>query len=131
MNTPTNNPAGDNCYTVQFTISWGFKDPSGKDDVPPGSRERLENMKQRASHFAEPFRSAILAVPGDTPVTEIKLGDWPCLGWDNQGGIVTLAGDAAHAMTMCMFSLLIVLWRSTDENRQIAGKRRIMESWML
>lgn len=104
METPTNNPGGDNCYTVQFTVSWAFKDPSGKDDVPRGSCARLENMKQRASHFAEPFRSAILAVPGDTPVIEIKLGDWPCLEWDNRGGRVTLAGDAAHAMTMCMFS---------------------------
>ncbi|KAJ6088212.1 hypothetical protein N7486_009473 [Penicillium sp. IBT 16267x] len=35
-----------------------------------------------------------------TSVTEIKLADSECLPWDNQGGWVTLAGDAAHAMTM-------------------------------
>lgn len=62
-------------------------------------------MKRRASHFAEPFKSAVLSVPDDTIVTEIKLGDWPCLEWDNQGGNVTLAGDAAHAMTMCTIPL--------------------------
>lgn len=60
-------------------------------------------MKRRASNFAEPFKTAILSVPDDTPVTEIKLGDWPCLEWDNHDGTVTLAGDAAHAMTMCTF----------------------------
>lgn len=96
------NPTGGNYYTIQFTISWGFRDPSGGDDVPPTSPERLANVKRRASNFAEPFRTAILSVPDDTLVTEIKLGDWPCLEWDNRGGSVTMAGDAAHAMTMCM-----------------------------
>lgn len=70
--------------------------------MSPDNAERLEGMKRRASRFAEPLRSAILDIPSDTEVMEIKLGDWPCFDWDSFGGRVTLAGDAAHAMTMCM-----------------------------
>lgn len=88
-------------------MSWRPRDPDGKDEVPSTSSGKLENIKRRASNFAEPFRAAVLSVPDDTPVTELKLADWPCLGWGNHGGSVTLAGDAAHAMTMCRFFYLL------------------------
>lgn len=129
IDTPTTNPTGGDYYTVQFVVSWAFRDRTGRDDVPPTDLERLAGMKRRASNFAEPFRTAILSVPYDTLVTEIKLGDWPCLEWDNSGGRVTLAGDAAHAMTMCMFPFVEAGCEAADEARQIAGKRRIMGSW--
>src|SRR5207253_2061904 len=92
---------GGDYYTAQLLMSWRLDDPV-KDEVSPDNMERLENMKRRASRFAEPLRSAILNIPLDTEVVEIKLADWPCSGWDNFGGRVTLIGDAAHAMTMCM-----------------------------
>lgn len=105
INTPTTNLTGGNYYTVQFVMSWRFRDPTGGDDVPPTDFERLAGMKRRASSFAEPFKKAIFSIPDDTAVTEIKLGDWPCLEWDNHEGRVTLAGDAAHVMAMCTFPL--------------------------
>ncbi|PUU74557.1 hypothetical protein B9Z19DRAFT_432831 [Tuber borchii] len=99
IDTPATNADGGDYYTVQLLVSWRLDDPV-KDEVSPDNAERLENMKRRASRFAEPIRSAILDIPSDTEVMEIKLGDWPCFDWDNFGGRVTLAGDAAHAMTM-------------------------------
>ncbi|CUS12216.1 unnamed protein product [Tuber aestivum] len=99
LDTPATNADGGDYYTAQLLMSWRLIDPV-KDEVAPDNTERLENMKRRASRFAEPLRSAILDIPLDTEVVEIKLGDWPCLGWDNLGGRITLAGDAAHAMTM-------------------------------
>lgn len=71
------------------------------------STERLKKMKQQAAEFAEPFRSAIMAVPEGTEVTDVRLADWPCLEWDNRRGRATLVGDAAHAMTMCKWFFFI------------------------
>jgi len=103
LDTPATNAGGGDYYTVQLMVSWRLEDPV-KDEVSSDNTERLENMKRRASRFAEPLRSAILDIPSGTEVVEVKLGDWPCFDWDNFGGRATLAGDAAHAMTMCMFT---------------------------
>lgn len=61
-------------------------------------------MKRRAEGFAEPLRSIVMDISDDEPyTTPLRLGDYVpdveqrC---DNLGGRVTLAGDAAHAMTM-------------------------------
>ncbi|PWW75725.1 FAD/NAD(P)-binding domain-containing protein [Tuber magnatum] len=99
LDTPATNADGGDYYTVQLLVSWRLIDPV-KDEVPSDNAERLANMKRRASRFAEPLRSAILDIPLGTEIVEVKLGDWPCFGWDNFGGRVTLVGDAAHAMTM-------------------------------
>ncbi|KAG0125920.1 hypothetical protein HOY82DRAFT_587403 [Tuber indicum] len=99
LDTPATNADGGDYYTTQILMSWHLNDPV-RDEVSPDNTGRLENMKRRASRFAEPFRSFILGIPSDTEAVEIKLRDWPCLGWDNLGGRVTLVGDAAHAMTM-------------------------------
>jgi 2-polyprenyl-6-methoxyphenol hydroxylase-like FAD-dependent oxidoreductase len=59
-------------------------------------------MKIRAQNFHPKLRQAVQEIPEGTEITEIKLADWPCLEWPNFEGKVTLIGDAAHAMTMCM-----------------------------
>lgn len=85
-------------YRVQINLSWPVKT---RDDEPKETdRERVADMKRRAAVFAPVLRDAINTIPDDAAVLEIKLADWPCLDWDNQGGRVTLVGDAAHAMTM-------------------------------
>ncbi|KAL2836317.1 hypothetical protein BJY01DRAFT_59267 [Aspergillus pseudoustus] len=88
-----------NLYKVQLGLSWRVKVPLD-DDVPPTDAERLANMKRRAADFAPFLRDVIQNIPADTPVVEVKLADWEPRLWDNRGGMVTLAGDAAHAMTM-------------------------------
>jgi 2-polyprenyl-6-methoxyphenol hydroxylase-like FAD-dependent oxidoreductase len=86
-------------YTCQVNLSWPVKGP--EDEVATTNEERVLNMRKRAADFVEPFKSAVDFIPLDAVVTEVKLADWPCLKWDNLGGKVTLASDAAHAMTMC------------------------------
>lgn len=54
---------------------------------------------QYAESFAEPFRSALLSLPGDAVIWCERLAHWPTVQWENRGGRVTLAGDAAHPMT--------------------------------
>lgn len=86
-------------YRAQICMSWPYHELN--DEVCSTDKERLDNMKNRASGFAPFLRRAVEQIPDDTSVMEIKLADWECLPWDNKGGLMTLAGDAAHAMTMC------------------------------
>ncbi|KAK7449759.1 hypothetical protein VKT23_013234 [Stygiomarasmius scandens] len=59
----------------------------------------VQDMKQRASVLAEPWKSIWQAIPDDAPVWHNRLSDWVTEPWDNRNGRVTLAGDAAHPMT--------------------------------
>jgi 2-polyprenyl-6-methoxyphenol hydroxylase-like FAD-dependent oxidoreductase len=86
-------------YRAQICMSWPERGP--EDKVATSDEGRLVNMKQRAQGFVPFLQKAVDRIPRGTPVTEIKLADWECLDWNNYGGRVTLAGDAAHAMTMC------------------------------
>ncbi|KAH8646774.1 hypothetical protein BX600DRAFT_155724 [Xylariales sp. PMI_506] len=93
-------PDGRLSFDALVIISWIAKDPVA-DAIPETSRERIAMMKRRAEGFAEPLRSIVMDIPDDLEkTTPLKLGDFPCRDWDNHGGLVTLAGDAAHAMTM-------------------------------
>lgn len=71
-----------------------------------GPRERLAQAKERvrALGYADPLRSAHEWISDDLEtVYWTPNANWdPSLeehAWDNHGGLVTLAGDAAHAMT--------------------------------
>ncbi|KAH6671677.1 hypothetical protein B0J14DRAFT_594172 [Halenospora varia] len=93
-------PDGRSSYDALVGISWEVKD-SEKDAIPRTSAERIAAMKQRAEGFAEPLLSMIMDIPDDsTTATGLRLADFPCMPWDNTNGSITLAGDAAHAMTM-------------------------------
>ncbi|KAJ6130946.1 hypothetical protein N7523_001406 [Penicillium sp. IBT 18751x] len=85
-------------YRAQICMSWPVK--GSEDAVATTDEARLANMKRRAQGFAPFLQEAVDRIPNETPVTEIKLADWECLSWNNHGGRITLAGDAAHAMTM-------------------------------
>ena len=86
-------------YRAQICMSWPERGPGDK--VAATDEERLRNMKRRAEGFVPFLKQAVDRIPIGTSVTEIKLADWECLPWDNHNGRVSLAGDAAHAMTMC------------------------------
>lgn len=89
---------GQESYKIQIIESWVVKTP--EDEVPPTDAERIAMMKRRANEFHPSLRDIVQSLPEDSPILEIALQDWPCQPWDNRGGRVTLAGDAAHAMTM-------------------------------
>ncbi|KAL8714642.1 MAG: hypothetical protein Q9220_001591 [cf. Caloplaca sp. 1 TL-2023] len=65
--------------------------------------EHLAYQKELAKSFCDPFRSVFEWTPDDSPVWYGKLRQWdpsqPGRQWDNQDGLITLAGDSAHPMT--------------------------------
>ncbi|KAI1129208.1 hypothetical protein F5Y10DRAFT_158928 [Nemania abortiva] len=103
LSTPeTNGSAGSSqpFYEAQINLSWVVKGP--EDGVPATNSERLVKMKEmvrRGTGFHAVLRRAVEGLPDDTHVLEIKLADWPTMKWEGNG-LVTLLGDAAHAMTM-------------------------------
>ncbi|KAI4125379.1 MAG: hypothetical protein LQ347_005395 [Umbilicaria vellea] len=78
-------------WRFQVVTSWvGERDPSWTDS------DRLALVKSRMQDQAEPFRSVNLWIPDDTPVTFDDIAYWVTIPWNNHGGRITLAGDAAH-----------------------------------
>lgn len=93
-------------WCFQVVTSWlGSLDPN------LDSAARLAQIKEKASVLAEPFRSAIQWMPGDTKITYNSIAYWAPVPWDSHSGRVTLAGDAAHPMPprKCRFLFLLLL----------------------
>ncbi|KAI9796417.1 MAG: hypothetical protein M1833_006189 [Piccolia ochrophora] len=80
-------------WRFQVVTSWMGRPDSTLDNVG-----RLAQVKAKAKDLADPFRSAVLWIPDDTKVTYNSIGYWVTKPWENHGGRVTLAGDAAHPM---------------------------------
>ncbi|KAJ8131505.1 hypothetical protein O1611_g2117 [Lasiodiplodia mahajangana] len=103
LSTPETNGSVDSSlphYEAQINLSWVVKGP--EDDAPATNSERLARMKEmvgRGTGFHAVLRRAVEGLPDGTYVQEIKLADWPTTEWEGNG-VVTLLGDAAHAMTM-------------------------------
>jgi 2-polyprenyl-6-methoxyphenol hydroxylase-like FAD-dependent oxidoreductase len=84
-------------WTFQILSTWPLKAVEDHDNEV----DRLKRLKEhvRKAEWAEPYKSAIEWIPEDTEVLRDQLKIWKTIPWDNQGGRVTLCGDAAHAMT--------------------------------
>ena len=90
---------GKQSFDALVLISWPFKDPE-KDEIPEGNALRVANMKARAKDFHDPIRRLFDGIPDDSSrITALTLADFPPAECDGLG-LVTLIGDAAHAMTM-------------------------------
>jgi len=61
--------------------------------------ERVAVLKRMFEDWCDPHRAAVMALPAETVVRQDRLRKWRPVPWDNLGGRVTLAGDAAHALT--------------------------------
>ncbi|KAL3473262.1 hypothetical protein BJX99DRAFT_272408 [Aspergillus californicus] len=90
-------------WTFFFYISW--HSPLEEQEATSGwtGAQRLAQVKEFSKEFADPWKSAYEWLPDDQEVWYMSLTDFDpgAQGhrWDNHDGRVTLAGDAAHAMT--------------------------------
>jgi 2-polyprenyl-6-methoxyphenol hydroxylase-like FAD-dependent oxidoreductase len=102
---------GDIPIDCQIIMSWpvrkGFMGKDEPTDIPEGNKEKLKLMRSFAENWAEPFKGIVQSIPDEAEAKVISLEDWPPVkgAWNNHDGRVSLIGDAAHAMTMCMCSL--------------------------
>ena len=85
-------------YEGQVIMSW--RPTSSKDSIPTTDEERRQLMCDMSSPFDARLKTLVHSIPTGTKVTPLNLADWPTQPWPNHDGRVTLAGDAAHAMTM-------------------------------
>lgn len=92
LNTPTPYFGG------QLIISWPHNSKSTS--IPDSNTARLQKMQSLTSNFAPRLQKIIQNIPPNTQVQAIALTDWPTTRWPNHSARITLAGDAAHAMTM-------------------------------
>ncbi|KAF2654907.1 FAD/NAD(P)-binding domain-containing protein [Lophiostoma macrostomum CBS 122681] len=84
-------------WTFQILSTWALKNVEDYDN----ETDRIKRLKAhvRRDGWAEPYKSAIEWIPEDTRIPKDKLKIWKSVRWDNEGGRMTLCGDAAHAMT--------------------------------
>ncbi|KAF2436516.1 putative monooxygenase [Tothia fuscella] len=86
-----------------FYISFGSTLEEQDKMAQWSNAEKLRLVKQKARQYADPWKSAYEWLPDDHPVWYMGFTDWDPGAeghhWDNHGGLVTLAGDAAHTMT--------------------------------
>jgi 2-polyprenyl-6-methoxyphenol hydroxylase-like FAD-dependent oxidoreductase len=62
------------------------------------SKNRLERLRAKMDNWGEPFQSVVAWLPDDVVIKPDQLRIWHPKPWDNRGGKVTLAGDAAHRL---------------------------------
>ena len=91
-------------WTFFYYISW----PSSIEEHDAerktyGQKERLEQVKEFGKKFIDPWKSVFEWVQDEKFVFNHALTFWDPReeghNWDNKNGRITLAGDAAHAMT--------------------------------
>ncbi|KAI8153967.1 FAD-dependent monooxygenase cctM [Colletotrichum sp. SAR 10_70] len=87
-------PEDPETWEFQVALSlWSNEDP------PETNEDRMKYFKKLAEPYCEPYRSAALWVPDDTYIPRDKYAEWKRIApWNNFGGRVTVAGDAAHPM---------------------------------
>lgn len=125
-------------WTFQILSTWPIKNVADYDN-DDGSEGRLRRLKEHVKRdgWAEPYKSGIEWIPEGTEILRDQLKIWRTVRWSNEGGSVTLAGDAAHAMTFreyfhtdsWSFSMssqiryltkqLIIIYRSRPRSQQL------------
>ncbi|KAK5662465.1 hypothetical protein OQA88_8376 [Cercophora sp. LCS_1] len=81
-------------WTFLIMMTWHSEDDTGLDS----DDTILDDLYKRAEGLAYPFKESFTSIPRGTKFWHARLTYWPTKPWDG-GGLVTLAGDAAHAMT--------------------------------
>ena len=84
-------------------ISWPWTLEQQDDSAGWTNEQQLDQLKQLAKDFTDPWKSALEWMPAGTQVWHLGMRVWDPSQedhqWDTHDGRVTLAGDAAHPMT--------------------------------
>lgn len=93
-------------WIMNHYISWPYSHAEQSESKDWTNEQRLKQLQDFGEQFADPFKSAFGWLKQGHPVWYAPLTQWdPSLTehrWNNSGGRVTLAGDAAHPMTFRM-----------------------------
>ncbi|KAK0631083.1 hypothetical protein B0T17DRAFT_507503 [Bombardia bombarda] len=71
--------------------------------VPKSKRLRLrrdEVFMLKGSTMFPRLKEVMAEMPEDAVVSYVNLVEWPAVAWDNWDGLATMAGDAAHCMSI-------------------------------
>lgn len=68
----------------------------------PQREDTVEYIKETTKGLCEPFQTLIDSTPPDSECYIDEMKYWVPVPFDNHAGRVTLAGDAAHPMLICM-----------------------------
>jgi len=94
----------DGYYKMQLYFSWipptttAAQDDDDADLIPAA-----DVFRHKASTMFPRLREVVAEMPDDAVVRHVNLVEWPLVAWDGWDGRATLAGDAAHCMSICEF----------------------------
>jgi 2-polyprenyl-6-methoxyphenol hydroxylase-like FAD-dependent oxidoreductase len=79
-------------FVYYLLTTWPIKTEEDKENT----NNRMERLRAKAEGWADPYKGVVDALPDDIEIPRDQLRIWHPKPWDNHGGRVTLAGDAAH-----------------------------------
>jgi len=82
-------------WVYYILVTW----PITTKEDEENSDNRLERLRAHMDGWADPYKSVVEWLPDDVVIKPDQLRIWHPKPWNNHGGAVTLAGDAAHSMT--------------------------------
>ncbi|KAK0740157.1 hypothetical protein B0T18DRAFT_439943 [Schizothecium vesticola] len=83
-----------------FAVIMTWRSDENLSAAPKSHQEIHDDMIRHSQDLTWPFKEAATALrSGSVPFWQGRMTYWPTKPWDGYGGRVTLAGDAAHAMT--------------------------------
>ncbi len=85
--------------TWRFHVALSWRRDKNFDVRSLPNTERHDILREKAKRLCEPFRTAILALSDDKIIPYDDIGYWVAEPRDTHGGLVTIAGEAAHPMT--------------------------------
>lgn len=81
-------------WIFYILVTW----PIGSAEDEENPDNRLERLRARMDGWADPYKSVVELLPDDVKIGPDQLRIWHPKPWNNYGGMVTLAGDAAHRL---------------------------------